>query len=1065
MMIPIMTKQILPITCAWLLAVAGFAGAADSNAALIGTISDTSGSRVTGAIVTVTSMATNVAYVAVSNDTGLYRVAGLPPGRYRAHVEKDGFKRVERADIDLHVQDEASLNVQLQVGPVSEAVTVAAIRPLINVTSGSVGTVVDREFVANMPLNGRSFQSLIALTPGVVVTAATSAAQGQFSVNGQRADANYFMVDGVSANVGISPSGAQNSSGTGSGIQTNAFGAYSNFVSVDAMQEFRIETSSFAPEYGRLPGGQISIVTRSGSNAFHGDVFEYYRDTKFDANNWFNNASGAPRPPDRSDDFGGVVGGPMLKNRVFFFASHEGQRLQVPQTVTANVPSLAARQNAVATMRPFLNAYPLPTQPQCQTGTANCDPNVASFIGAYANDSSMDATSIRVDGRPTSSMTIFGRVNHAPSHGSIRSTQPSVVADLTLNLDTVTAGQTWVLGSTTSNDLRFNYSHTPSYNTNRLDAFGGAVPLPDSAMFLSPYDATSSTWTFSGRTIGAIAAGSAAYDQSSQFNVVDSFSWLRGEHQMKFGVDFRRMYPRADRSAYGQTLAATLTTASWVHGTLSQYATSAFSAKDFTYYNLGAYAQDAWHATPRLTLTYGLRWDVNPAPGSPTGLLPAFADVDLSNLAATKLAPDGTPAYETQWNAFAPRVGFAYQLSDDERWGRVLRAGSGLFFDTGGAATGFSERSFTSALFPNPSFPIPASLTVRPTIPTSPPWGFITTANPHLRMPYTYQANVALEQAVGLRQSLTVTYAGAWGRNLLRRDTYIAPNADLPQGFYAIGNESYSNYNSLQLQFQRRLSHGFQAMAAYTLAKSMDTGSNQSGTIAPNVTLEPVTDYYGPSDFDIRHSFQTALTYQIPTLRSNRVVETILGNWSIDGIFHARSAPPIDLVQTNAYLAAAKPFLPGTTTNNTAGMKFAVRPSLVPGVDPWIDDPKAPGGRRLNLAAFVVLPANSVVAGQGSLARNELRGFGWAQADMTVRRDVPIQGAVRLQLRVDFFNITNTPAFWIGTSALDVSNPLFGAAATTLNNSLGSGGAQGGYSPLYQIGGPRTIQFSAKLLF
>ena len=161
------------------------------------------------------------------------------------------------------VQDEASLNVQLQC-PVSEAVTVAAIRPLINVTSGSVGTVVDREFVANMPLNGRSFQSLIALTPGVVVTAATSAAQGQFSVNGQRADANYFMVDGVSANVGISPSGAQNSSGTGSGIQTNAFGAYSNFVSVDAMQEFRIETSSFAPEYGRLPGGQSRLSPDPG---------------------------------------------------------------------------------------------------------------------------------------------------------------------------------------------------------------------------------------------------------------------------------------------------------------------------------------------------------------------------------------------------------------------------------------------------------------------------------------------------------------------------------------------------------------------------------------------------------------------------------------------------------------------------------------------------------------------------------------------------------------------------------------------------------------------------------
>src|SRR5262249_39314288 len=160
---------------------------------------------------------------------------------------------------------------------------------------------------------------------------------------------------------------------------------------------------------------------------------------------------------------------------------------------------------------------------------------------------------------------------------------------------------------------------------------------------------------------------------------------LHNAHQMKFGVDFRRMFPRADRSQFGQTFVSSLTTAAWVNGTLNQYATSAFLPKDFTYYNLGAYAQDSWHVTPRMTLTYGVRWAANPPPGSPTGLLPAFTQVDLSNLAATHLAPDGTPAYETQWNAFGPRVSFAYQLSDNDRWGRVLRAGTGLFFDTGGA--------------------------------------------------------------------------------------------------------------------------------------------------------------------------------------------------------------------------------------------------------------------------------------------------------------------------------------------------------------------------------------------
>ena len=1047
-----------------LLALTGIARA-DSNASITGLVTDTTGGRVAGARIRLTSLTTAGTYETVSNDVGVYRIDGLLSGTYTAHLMKAGFKSLDRPNIELHVQDVLSLDFRLQVGSVSESVTVEAAQPLVNTESGSVGTVVDRQFVANLPLNGRSFQSLISLTPGVTITASNSAAQGQFSVNGQRADANYFMVDGVSANAGISPSGSENSSGAGSGVQTNAFGGYSNLVSIDAMQEFRIDTSSFAPEYGRLPGGQISIVTRSGTNAFHGDVFEYHRQTGLDANNWFNNRSGAPRPPENQDDFGGVMGGPIVRDRVFFFFSQEVLRLQVPQTVTASVPSLAARQAAVPAMTAILNSYALPNQPQCVAGSVNCDPNVGTFIGAYSNQSTMTASSLRVDGRPTDTMTFFGRINYSPSSGTLR-LAPSQVQDLRLDLTSGTLGHTYVVSSSLSNDVRFNYSYTPSFSTTRLDNFGGAVPLSASAMFLSPYDATNSTYTFSGRTIGAIGAGVGARDTSSQINLIDSVYWLHGAHQMKFGFDYRRMHPEANRATYGQTVIASLTTASWVTGVPNQYSTSAFPAKDFSYENFSAYAQDAWHLSPRLTLNYGVRWDVNPPPGSPANaILPAYTQVNLANLAATEIAPSGTPVYATQWNAFAPRVGVAYRLSDS----RVLRGGAGLFYDTAGAATGFSELPFTSAVFANPGpLPIPAALTVRPPIATSAPWGFVTTANPHLRLPYTYQANVAMEQALGARQMLTVTYAGAWGRNLLRRDTYIAPNADLPQGFYAIGNESYSNYNSLQIQWQRRLSDGLQATAAYTLAKSMDTGSNQSGTLAPNVSLEPVSDYYGPSDFDVRHSFQSAVMYSIPAPRGNALVRAVLGNWGVDGIFRARSAAPIDLIESNVFLAAANPFLPGTTTTNPAGMKFAVRPSLVAGQDVWIDDPTAPGGKRLNPAAFVVLPANSVVTSQGTLGRNALRGFGWSQLDMTLRREFPVNHGVRTQVRVDFFNVMNTPSFAFtpgSNGPLDVTSPLFGRSTSTLNNSLGSGGAQGGYSPLYQIGGPRTIQLSLKVLF
>ncbi len=294
-----------------------------------GRITD-SGSRVlVGAEVEIVNVDTNASATTKTGNDGFYVFPSLRPGRYVMHVRAKLFKSVSVTGLVLYVQDNLSRNFQLEIGSITESVSVTADAVRAKTLDPTVSTVVNRRFVENMPLNGRSFQSLLTITPGVVMAVANPADQGQFSVNGQRTNTNYFTVDGVSANFGA---GTGSSMGTGMGGTTPAWsvtGGTSGLVSVDAMQEFRIQTSNYAPEYGRTPGGQVSIVTRSGTNAFRGSAFEYYRSDALDARNYFNPPP-RPKPELRQNDFGGTVGGPIVKDKLFFLASYETKKNDFP---------------------------------------------------------------------------------------------------------------------------------------------------------------------------------------------------------------------------------------------------------------------------------------------------------------------------------------------------------------------------------------------------------------------------------------------------------------------------------------------------------------------------------------------------------------------------------------------------------------------------------------------------------------------------------------------------------------------------------------------------------------
>ena len=1020
--------------------------AQSTNATLTGRITDPSKAAIVDAKVAVIGTETNMRYETSSNPSGEYYLSNLRPGLYRIEVEKSGFKKLIKPGVILHVQDALSTDFEMAVGEVTDSITAKAGTPLLSTDSATVSTVVNRAFVEDMPLNGRSFQTLILLTPGAVVTATAYDDQGQFSVNGQRADANYFTVDGVSANFGVTGYSPLVQVGGGALPAFSASGGTNSLVSVDAMQEFRIQTSSFAPEFGRTPGGQISIATRSGTNQLHGTLFEYFRNDVLDANDWFSNRDHLPKPAERQNDFGGVFGGPVLKDKTFFFFSYEGLRLRQPATQETVVPDAASRLQAPAPMQPFLNAYPV------ANGSA-AGPGLAQFNASYSNSSSLDAYSIRLDHVLTSKVALFGRYNYSPSNSGVRN--PFGVLSSTESLDssvqTFTVGSTQQIQPEISNEVRANYSNQRVGTRFLLDSFGGAVPLPDSLIFPPGLSAQNSAFQFLILGAGEFAQGVFGIDEQRQVNLIDNLSVTKAAHQMKFGVDYRWLSPFTSPLTYGQFAEFTGVTTS-PGGALSGMAAFAddlsFQSDALLARNFSFYGQDTWKITSRFTVTYGLRWDINPPLKGKNLANQPFTVTGLNDPATIALAPRGTPLYQTTYGNVAPRVGVAYQFRRAPNWGSVLRGGFGTFYDLGYGSTGGSSSYFpyeAQKTFSPTPFPLTAQQAAPPILTTNLPANDIVVADPNLKLPRTYQWNFALEQSLGTTQTLSLTYIGALGRELLRATNLFNPNANF--AFVSVtGNTARSYYNAAQFKFQRRLSQGLQALASYTFSHSIDNASTDA--IANYLNTPGGGSYQsadrGNSDFDIQHSFTAGVTCDLPIPGSQRLINAAFGGWSVDSFILARSAPPVDIVGGYSF---------------GAGTAIRYRPNVNAGVPLELFGSQYPGGKIYNSAAFAVPPQGQ----QGNFGRNVLRAFGATQADVAFQREFHFTEQLGLRFRAEFFNIFNHPNF--GPPNNDLTSPLFGHSTSTLASSLGSGGANGGFSPLYQIGGPRSIQFALKLQF
>lgn len=1026
------------------------------NASLSGILLDQQEAAVAGARITLRDPQKGLVRETSTDANGAFVFTQLAPASYALEAEKAGFAKSKAADITLNANDQRSLRLSLKVAGRDESIVVTDEAPLVR-EAPSVATSVERRFIENQPLNGRSFQTLINLSPGVVITAASLPENGQFSVNGQRTGSNYFTVDGVSANFGL-PFATSPYEGAGGGTPSySASGGTSALASVDAVQEFTIQTSTYAPEYGRQPGAQVAIVTRSGTNSLHGSLFNYLRNDKFDANSWFGNYNGLKRPALRQNDFGFTVGGPATipglyngRNKTFFFASYEGLRLRQPViSPEVRVPSLAARANATSLLKSILEAYPLPV-----TDPLPNAPNETRYVAGYSNPASLNATSVRMDHAVNSRIQLFGRFNYAPSEARERGryATPSFIAVLPAKTETVTVGSTMLFTPSINNEIRFNWSRARAAQTYVQDTFGGAKLLPLQSLIPQSADPATSLYYLSigGNDENTISPGTFSNNTQRQINLVDTLGWNRGAHSFKLGGDFRRLTPTFGGRFFSNTLTAATITDLIASGVASGTTSQINGYLSPRYQNFSMFAQDAWRATPRLTLTYGLRWEVNPAPTGDDTSLPLVVK-GLANPSTATLAPKGTPFYETTYGNFAPRVGVAYRAFRERA--TVIRAGFGMFYDLGYAfaGTALSPTNYPfsrSRTVSNRQLSDPIFLTEVGPLNLAPPYPRLFSFYDGFKLPYTLQYSLAIEQPFARVNSLSLSYVGSSGRRLSRVESLRAQtlqNANFTR-IDAVSNAASSNYNALQAQFTRRMTRGLQALLSYTWSKSLDTASDESinNLYAPNARLSPSNDR-GPSSFDVRHAFTGSASYELPSPATNRVARTLVKGFALDSIVRLRTAFPIT----------------PTTGRDPLGLGLTniARPDLVGGQSLYVYSDALPGGRRFNPAAFD--GATPLAQGrQGTLGRGTLRGFNLSQVDLSLRRRFALGESLALDFRAEAFNVFNTPNFANPTGVMTSGN--FGRSVGNLNTGLAGASGQ---NPLFVVGGPRSVQLALKLQF
>jgi len=1060
---------------------------AQSTASLSGTITDATGAAVPNAKVTATNQATNVASTTQSDSDGAYLFSSLPVGKYRIEVTASGFQKAIFADVDLPVATSVTRNVQIKVGEATETVEITAEAAVIDTTTNSMGQVINDKTVQDIPLNGRHFTDLSLLTPGTLTPPANGflsaplRGQGSFGINtaGQREDTTNWLVNGINLN-------------------DNVQNQITFQPPIDTLSEYKIDNSAFPAEYGRNAGAIVNLATRSGSNAFHGEAFEFFRNNDLDARNFFNtvkNSAGqfAPQAAFKRNEFGADFGGPVVKNKVFFFLAYESIRQHQAITVASVVPSQDDRATAssAAAVQSLLGLIPtantqltpsathdLPGQPNTWTGftgatLANVNLNQGSAdidVEFRQNDRLHGYYVVQKDLRqePTAGGAILANL---PGYGDTR--------DGFRHLATVSEDHTF--GPTLANTVRlgFNRIHLTFLPNALLDPVKFNINMPPGSPVASglPFINIAGGLGFGGPTGEPQGRG----DTTAVLN--DTLSWLRHRHAFAFGAEIRRAYNNNIAENVGSFTFSSVS--NFLQDKANSVTDQIGSGNDkILQPSYDVFVQDSFKLRPNFTLNVGLRYAWNSSPSEALGHFTNF-DPTTGTLIS---APN---PYKTNNKNFQPRLGFAW---DPFKNGKTsIRAAYAIM-------TQDPTTNIVTGLSSNPPFALPVSASSNAnSITLENPSASIGSVNigpfavnPDYQDMYAQDWNLTIERQLSATLGLEVAYVGMKATHL-----QLTQNINQPfvtNGFYnttrpfptlplsspviptfcqppfplctfgninQVNSGGNSNYNALWATVTKHYSRGLQFNGSYTYSKSLDYNSLSTGeTLILQNAYDPHADY-GPSEFDARHRFVLSGFYELP-FKSNRLTS----GWQVGLIQQIQTGNPLnpaagiglqtvrpDLLQHVTGSGGASQYF----SNGVVCQRFNGTPSgAAPAIPDCASTPNAAFAFPCTTSSTPTAAGGSnypIVAGSchpGSLGRDAITGPGFLNTDFSVTKNTKITERFNLQFRSEMFDIFNHPN--LGNPVLSFTNLAFGHITSTR-------------FPQGDFGSSRQVQFALKLLF
>jgi outer membrane receptor protein involved in Fe transport len=971
----IILTSFLIAACAW---------GQSTTALIFGTVRDSSDATVPEATIKVTERQTGLTRsTATTVADGNYQFT-LPRGVYDLRVSHAGFKTEVRESIALSTEDRVQVDVVLSIGEVTEAIPVSAVVSPVNTAASELSRVVTGSEVAALPLNNRKFSLLPSLTTGVIPSKPNTVSS--LSFNGASQYGINLSLDGTDA----------------TSIETPTFGDPSqqsrlNTVSLESIAETQIDTGTFSAVNGRATGAVVNIISKSGTNDLHGSLFEYFRNNYLDANNYFATSS----TPLRQNQFGGSLGGPILKNRLFFFGNYEGSRASIGQIVTANVPTQAFRDSAPAAYSPYFAALPLPTQAIAGSATTGVYRRQDRFV------SDENLSNVRVD-RIDDRSTLFLRYSLNRSENSTPNLFPTNRLVYPISNHLATIGYNYAFSSTLVNDLRLGFDRYDVPRSNQtFDQALGSITISG----IMP----------TGNTEGVLRAVTDAYTLS------DTLSKNVGRHRLRAGFEERRL--DSYRRQVSNPIFAYNTAAHFLANTPdSVRLTYGHTGNTLAQWQTGLFLQDDWRVSSRVTLNLGLRYDYFSPLFETKG---QYFNTGADPFGAFNKA--GAPLYHGDKTNFEPRVGFAWDLFGNQR--TVLRGGVGKysialppFFIWNGATIDPrvpSSATFTPADGAQLSYPLSgilAEINRNPSLAAS--TGLVpavvsrTVIDSNLRTPYTLTTNLTFEQAIaGTLYQLSyvgtrsLKSPGARALNLVDPATGVRTDPSIGEiDLTDSGNRR--NYNALQIAVRRRFRKGLALHAHYTWSKLLIYGNEDSFGPTAVQDWSNIEASRGPGALSISHAFQFDATWQIPigSLEQNRIAKAVLGGWVLSNITQARSGLPVNFA----------------TGRDIRGDGFAntQRPNYIGGS---IYPENQTITNWFNAAAF----ANPSTGSFGNAGYNIGRGPNYIQIDAGLTRRLMMRERNSLDFRLEVFNLPNHPNF--GQPDGNINSATFGRISSALD--------------------------------